>query len=389
MNFPDSNIELVGEYIQYKDLLPIAQQYVKNFDGLVVIREKELPMEGRKRAVGTLWYKNQLLGFTVEDITREEKIKGQTAIPANLTFISPPSKGYYNIVLDKTGVPELEPNYVKFPNDKREDFKTGVMIRVGTNESATKIEGNPNLSFDGVRIHHGGTENYSAGCLIYSRQRFKDGTVLDDKSEGYQINQTLIKYVYFNNINKIVYIDYFNLSDNTDYNLRGKVINKIDNQFLKGAKINITTTYSPSTPESLKEIYSFTFSTTTNENGEFNIRISPIIKYIISNQTKNIYDKNSSFEVSFYSPGFNEMKKKIVDGNGDYTPDLGIIGLEPIVKLNPIPLSELTLEDESTRYKDLLSTPQTEINAKLTKQKGKLNDLVKNMRDNIITTFFS
>jgi len=386
VNFPDSNIELVGEYIQYKDLIPMAQKYVKNFDGLVVIREKELPVEGRKRATGTIWYKNQVLGFTVEDITREKKIKEQTAIPANLTFISPPSKGYYNMVLDTTGNDAIKSNYVKFPNDNRKKFKSpGVLIRVGTSENAITLYNNPDLSFDGIRIHSGTSERSSAGCLIYSRQRNKDGTLKNDVG----INQELIKYIYYNNINKIIYIDHFDLSDNTDYNLRGKVIDGMDNQFLKGAKINITTTYSQSTPEVLKEIYSYNFSTTTNENGEFDIRIPPIIEYIISNKTKNIYDKNSTFEVSFYFPGFNEMKKKIVDGNGDYTPDLGIISLKPVTKLNPIPLSELTLEDESKRQRELLSLPETEINAKLSKQKNKLNDLVKNTRDNIILTFFS
>lgn len=386
MNFPDSDIELVGNFIQYKDLLPIAQKYVKNFDGLVVIREKEIPLEGRKRASGTLWYKNQILGFTVEDITRDKKIANQTAIPANLTFISPPVKGYYNIVLDTTGKENLKRNYVKFPSDNRKKFKNpGVLIRVGTSENAVTLYDNPDLSFDGIRIHNGTTERSSAGCLIYSRQRNEDGTLKND----IEINQELIKYVYFNNIDKIVYIDYFDLVDNTDYNLRGVVIDDDILQPINGAKIKVTTSYNSSTPENLKEIYTFTFETTTNENGEFNFRVPPITEYIISTDNKNIYDPNSSFEVSIYASNYNEVKKRIVNGDGDYTPDLGTILLPSIAKLNVIPLSIITNEEDSNRYRELFSTPEVEINSKLVKQKGKLNNLIKNIRDNIVLTFFN
>jgi len=384
--FPDSNIELLGEYISYDDLLPITQKYVKNFDGLVVVREKELPVEDRKRAVGTLWYKNQILGFTVEDITREKKIKSKTAIPANLTFISPPSKGYYNIVLDTTENEYIKSNYVKFPNDNRKKFRDpGVLIRVGTSEDAVTLYDNPDLSFDGIRIHSGTSERSSAGCLIYSRQRNKDGTLKNDV----EINQELIKYIYFNNINKIVYIDYFDLIDNTDYNLRGKVIDLDLQTPIKGAQIQIQTTYNPSTPELLKNIYTFTGSTTTNENGEFNFQITPILEYIISTQSKNIGDPNSNIGVSIYAKGYDEKKKNILDSKGNYTPNLGIIELPVITKLNPVPLSEITLENETTQYKELLNTPEVEINSKLAKQKGKLNDLVKNIRDSIVTTFFT
>ena len=384
--FPDSNIELLGEYISYDDLLPITQKYVKNFDGLVVVREKELPVEDRKRAVGTLWYKNQILGFTVEDITREKKIKSKTAIPANLTFISPPSKGYYNIVLDTTENEYIKSNYVKFPNDNRKKFRDpGVLIRVGTSEDAVTLYDNPDLSFDGIRIHSGTSERSSAGCLIYSRQRNKDGTLKNDV----EINQELIKYIYFNNVNKIVYIDYFDLIDNTDYNLRGKVIDLDLQTPIKGAQIQIQTTYNPSTPELLKNIYTFTGSTTTNENGEFNFQITPILEYIISTQSKNIGDPNSNIGVSIYAKGYDEKKKNILDSKGNYTPNLGIIELPVITKLNPVPLSEITLENETTQYKELLNTPEVEINSKLAKQKGKLNDLVKNIRDSIVTTFFT
>jgi hypothetical protein len=384
--FPDSNIELIGEHISYNDLLPIAQKYVKNFDGLVLIREKELPMKGRKRATGTLWYKNQLLGFTVEDITREKKIQNKTAIPANLTFISPPTKGYYNIVLDTTGNDFIKKNYVKFPNDNRRKFRNpGVLIRVGTSEDAKTLYDNPNLSFDGIRIHSGTSERNSAGCLIYSSQRNEDGTLKND----IEINQEFIKYVYYNNINKIVYIDYFDLVDNTDYNLQGKVVDLNLKTPIKGAQIKIQSSYNSSTPESLKGIYTFNGSTTTNENGEFNIPIPPILEYILSTQSKNIGDPNSSIEVSIYAKGHDEKEKNIIDSKGNYTPNLGIIELPVITKLNLLPLSEMTLENETPQYREILNTPEVEINSKLTKQKGKLNDLVKNIRDNIITTFFS
>ena len=91
---------------------------------------------------------------------------------------------------------------------------------------------------------------------------------------------------------------------------------------------------------------------------------------------------------------------------GDVSPNFGLKGLkDPIdgyAQLLPYALSKIAsgfglspnqiskwLENESKRQRELLSSPETEINAKLSKQKNKLNDLVKNTRDNIILTFFS
>ena len=101
---PFQGINLEGDYIPLNDLNPISQNYVRKFDGLVLIREK---IVDDKRLTGTLWYKGEVIGFTVEDIPRKLKIDKVTSIESNLNFSPdstlPPDKGAYYLTLDTTG----------------------------------------------------------------------------------------------------------------------------------------------------------------------------------------------------------------------------------------------------------------------------------------------
>ena len=95
---PTPIISSTSEYIQYNSFPTMVQNYIKNYNGLVLIREKII--DGR-RTQGTLWYKLTPLGATVEDIPRDQKVYGQTAIPSTISLSTNSkdslSKGDYNL----------------------------------------------------------------------------------------------------------------------------------------------------------------------------------------------------------------------------------------------------------------------------------------------------
>jgi hypothetical protein len=173
-----------GASIPLNKLSSKSKGFVQSTNQLTLVRE----WTNDKRTAGTMWYGGKILGFTVEDAIRTTKLAGKTAIP----------KGNFNLALDKTGVPSLERNYVKFPGDNRTAFRTGVFPRIGSSKDAVTLEGY-GLSFAGIRIHNGTNEGWSEGCVIYSSIRNNDGTLKDDLNHC----KALTKFIYDNNITKI------------------------------------------------------------------------------------------------------------------------------------------------------------------------------------------
>jgi hypothetical protein len=202
---------LNGSYKELKDIPSSLQGLVKTFDGLVLIRETVNSI----RTTGTLWYKGQVLGLTVEDVVRKKKIDATTAIPDSSPGISkynPLTAKSYNITLDTTGNANLERCYVKFPNDTRAKFRSpGVFPRVGTDPSAINFNFD-SISFDGIRIHNGVDHSWSAGCILFSRTRNSNGTLKNDVEGA----KALTKWMYNNlgfssgkNIAQIIVINEF------------------------------------------------------------------------------------------------------------------------------------------------------------------------------------
>jgi hypothetical protein len=188
-----------GTFKPLASLTASTQNIIKTQNNdLILVREGSTS----NRTIGTMWYKGNVIGYTVEDALRTKKIKSKTAIP----------KGTYNVELDITGKPNLYKNYVKFPNATGKFKSPGVFPRVGNTNTAPKVDGkgsvtliNENLRFDGIRIHSGDSENSSAGCIIYSSKRNSNGTVAFDQNH----NAVLTKLIYANKINKIVVINEF------------------------------------------------------------------------------------------------------------------------------------------------------------------------------------
>lgn len=181
--------QISGTYRPLNQLKPATQAAVKT--GLTLVREGATST----RAVGTLWYKGSVLGFTVEDAVRTSKVPARTAIPA----------GMYNVTLDTTGNANLTQYYTPFPNTTGKFNSPGVFPRVGTDPNAVSLIGPGNLQFAGIRIHGGVSENSSEGCIIYSSTRNADGTVLKDIAH----NQALTKKIKEEGINKITVINEF------------------------------------------------------------------------------------------------------------------------------------------------------------------------------------
>ncbi len=180
---------LSGDYIPYEKLKPATQQAINT--GLVLVREAATS----QRTTGTMWYKGKVLGFVVEDPIRTVKIDNKTAIPA----------GTYAVTLDTTANTGLVKYYVTFPNTTGKLASPGVFPRVGDPKSAVNLNGPGNLTFGGIRIHGGVSENSSAGCLIYSSKRNKNGTVIQDINH----NKALTQLIYTNKINGITVINEF------------------------------------------------------------------------------------------------------------------------------------------------------------------------------------
>jgi hypothetical protein len=131
----------------------------------------------------------------VEDPVRSKKIQDRTAIP----------NGNFNLALDSTGNKNLTTCYVTFPNEKSPLNSPGVFPRVGSDKNAVNLEAN-NLKFAGIRIHNGTNEGWSSGCIIYSSERKKDGTLKNDINH----NKALTKFIFDNKIKTITVTNEWN-----------------------------------------------------------------------------------------------------------------------------------------------------------------------------------
>jgi hypothetical protein len=182
-----------GVFKPLNTLTPSTQELIKKENNdLILVREGS----NISRSSGTLWYKGNVIGYTVEDPVRNDKIKGQTAIP----------KGTYNIVLDTTNnIGLAKRDSVSFPNSIGKFKFPGVLPRVGTDKGAISLKGPGTLNFAGIRIHSGKDESWSEGCIIYSSKRNKDGTLILDTNH----TKVLTKLIFDNKINKIVIINDF------------------------------------------------------------------------------------------------------------------------------------------------------------------------------------
>ena len=223
------SFQLKGEYISLEDvnidpktnesdgttIIPNSvQKLIKRSDKLIIIRESTLQIGytkgiGAARTTGTMWYKGEVVGFTVEDKVRDIKTQDQTAIPDTIitTDISsiPPSS--YNLVLRSTTSTWINPtsyNGKALAISSNSD-PTGINIFIDDINTTDRFDDNVGerfravpgtgerkpIAFDGVFLHHGGSELASSGCVIFGTQRYNNGKVSSSASEIKALNKWL------------------------------------------------------------------------------------------------------------------------------------------------------------------------------------------------------
>lgn len=382
-------INLEGDYISLNDLNPISQNYVRKFNGLVLIREK---IVSDKRLTGTLWYKEEVVGFTVEDIPRKIKKDKVTAIQSSINFSPdstlPPDKGAYYIALDTTGNDFIAKGYVQFPNDPRKKFQSpGVVPRVGTDPNAYKMESSSgNLNFSGIRIHQGSSERSTEGCLILSRERKADGTLKTDLN----INKALTQFIYNNNITRIVYIDEFSLSTQSVFKITGTAVDSSTLQPIPFPTVKYFPQYIPpinneETPPDLIDMYKAeSISGKGNKQGEFSIEIPSVSEYLsVNGPNSSLLIPNSKLIVTISALGYEVIEVTPLKSDGTFRSNLGVIKIpnseiarrEVNLKINEIDDEQLKLLRESQIQKQFIEIQTEKL---LSTIKGKLTPFIIN-----------
>jgi hypothetical protein len=382
-------INLEGDYIPLNDLNPISQNYIRKFNGLVLIREK---IVDNKRLTGTLWYNQEVIGFTVEDIPRNIKIKATTSVESSVNFSPnstlPPNKGAFYLTLDTTGNENLREGYVKFPNDSRKKFRDiGVFPRVGTDPKGIQMKSSSgNLDFAGIRIHRGTSENWSEGCLIYSSVRKANGTLKKDNP----INKALTTLIYNDKINRIIYIDEFSLSTQSVFKITGTVIDSSTLQPIPYPQIKYFPQYIPpieniESPTDLIDMYKTdAISGEGDEKGEFSIEIPSVSEYLsVNGVNSSIIIPNSKLEVIISANGYDTIEMTPLKGDGTFKSNLGVIKIpsleiarrEANLKINDLNNEQIELLQESRLDKQFIEIQTEKL---LNTVKGKLTPFIIN-----------
>lgn len=190
--------KLNGLYTPINQMPFAIQKIIKTSDKIVLIRELTNPDTGDGgRTQGTMWYKQQVLGFTVEDYAQEDKkVATKTAIPdsfRNLSAIYDPNNknnafalngaSYYNLILSSFAKEFIEKVFYDGKgiriSSKRD--KTGNSIYeedVFVNQDfETSPENTRGVAFSGAFIHQGDSERSSHGCIIFGCTRADNGTL--------------------------------------------------------------------------------------------------------------------------------------------------------------------------------------------------------------------
>jgi hypothetical protein len=190
---------LNGKYINFNSLPNSIQILISNPKYVVVVRETTTYQTADGgRTSGTVWYNKQILGFLVEDAVRTKKISLKTAIPDTIQdaskFNGVPSNVYNIVLTTSTGKDFI-----------RKSFIDGYGMRVSSKSDPSGMNiyeadvfvdddfavDRETLAYDGVFIHQGTSEKSSAGCLIFSRTRNSDGTLIEDVDALHKLNKYL------------------------------------------------------------------------------------------------------------------------------------------------------------------------------------------------------
>lgn len=252
------NFILNGNYVIPEDMPNSLKKLVLESNKIIIVRESsgtanygpkkgsdgKVRILGGGRTTGTMWYKGEILGFTVEDAVRDKKIKDVTAIPNTIidpTKIQALGSHTYNIIRNP-----VNSDYIKQGDYKNlalaissKSDPTGVNIYRDDVSAPENFSGK--IAYGGVYIHHGGSENASSGCIIFGTRKNKNGTLNSNAKEI----QSLHKYLLDNNVigqgkfGQLVIVNLWEVPKDIP-NVYGEIIDGETGQPIPGTELNLT-----------------------------------------------------------------------------------------------------------------------------------------------------
>ena len=254
------SFQLKGSYTSLNDMPNSLKKLIKRSNKVIVIREssgtaaysKVKGSDGKVRTVGggrttgTMWYKGNILGFTVEDAVRDKKIQDVTAIPNTIkdpTKLSSLAPAAYNIVLGTTGSP-----YISKTNYKGQVLRISSLSDPnGYNIFSKDVDAPENfanrkdgVAYSGAIIHQGGSENASSGCIIFGTQRKDNGKVSSNAKEIQALNKYLQEQgvIGKGKLNNLVIINLWEVPKDIP-NLAGEIIDAETGRPIPGTELKL------------------------------------------------------------------------------------------------------------------------------------------------------
>ena len=248
------SFQLDGTYISLEDMPNSLRKLIKKSNKIILVRESSYQasiQSGGGRTTGTMWYKGNVLGFTVEDAIRDKKIQHVTAIPDTVkdpTKLSSIKPGAYNLILGVT--PSVFISKTKYKGQVLTigslSDPNGVTIWTkDVNSPKNFIDSNygdyrDEVAFTGAMVHHGGSETASSGCIIFGTKRKDNGTLSNNPKEVQALNKYLQEQgvVGKGKLNNLVIIDIRKVPKDIP-NLAGEVIDAETGRPIPGTELKL------------------------------------------------------------------------------------------------------------------------------------------------------
>ena len=254
------SFQLDGSYIPLNEMPNSLKNLIQKSKKVIVLREStgtaaykkvkgsddKVRTVGGGRTTGTMWYKGNILGFTVEDAVRDKKIQDVTAIPNTVkdpTKLSSLAPAAYNIVLGKTSS-----NYISKTYYKGQALRISSLTDpLGYNIFSKDVDAPENFSnssdgvaFSGAIIHQGGSENASSGCIIFGTERKDNGKVSSNAREIQALNKYLQEQgvVGKGKLNNLVIINLWEVPKDIP-NLAGEIIDAETGRPIPGTEVKL------------------------------------------------------------------------------------------------------------------------------------------------------
>jgi len=250
---------LNGSFLPVSGLPQTIKDLILTSGKVVIVRETTTNTSttskgssGGGRTSGTMWYKGNVLGFTVEDAIKEtKKVQDKTAIPDLIPdaskFNGIPST-YYNIIQSPSGKKFIQQTHVNGKGLRVSSAKdpSGQYIYESDVFLTQNFETSPDnpvgVAFSGVFIHHGSDEGASSGCIIFSKTRNANKTVVQNAQDvidlhRYFINQNIVGK---GKLQQLVVLNLWEFPTPPPIvESTGTIINQSTNEPIKGATVKI------------------------------------------------------------------------------------------------------------------------------------------------------